>query len=129
MVTNNVRFGNVYETLGKDWFVAVIDRFYDKVETDDLLRRLYPQDLTESRDHMVKFLIQFWGGPTTYSDERGHPRLRMRHMPFEIGQAERDAWMKHMREAVQEGNLQAELEQQMLDYFERAATHTINTAS
>ena len=118
----------VYETVGgTPWFVTLIDRFYAAIETDLLLRPLYPDDLTESRDHMVKFLVQYWGGPTTYSEERGHPRLRMRHARFVITNAERDAWYAHMADAVRAGGLDDELEQQMLDYFALAASHLINT--
>lgn len=112
---------------GTPWFTAMIDRFYDAVETDLLIRPMYPDDLTESRDHMVKFLSQYWGGPTTYSDERGHPRLRMRHAPFIITDAERDAWLTHMLAAVRSGDLPAEIEQKMVDYFDMAAAHMINT--
>lgn len=119
----------IYEAVGgMVWFESMIDRFYDAVESDVLLRPLYPEDLTESRDHMVKFLAQYWGGPTTYSEERGHPRLRMRHAPFVIGTAERDAWVTHMVGAVRTGGLHPDVEQHMVDYFEMAATHMINTA-
>lgn len=118
---------SVFEAVGgTPWFVELIDRFYSAVESDLLLRPLYPEDLSESREHMVLFLQQYWGGPTTYSEQRGHPRLRMRHAPFVITSAERDAWLKHMADAVRSGNLEPELEQQMLDYFEMAATHLIN---
>jgi len=118
----------VYEAVGgTPWFVGLIDRFYDAVAVDVLLRPMYPDDLTESREHMVKFLVQYWGGPTTYSEERGHPRLRMRHAPFVITDAERNAWFDHMADAVRAGNLSSELEQQMIDYFAMAATHMINT--
>jgi len=104
----------------------MIDHFYDRVETDLLLRPMYPDDLTESRDQMVKFLSQYWGGPTTYSEERGHPRLRMRHAPFVITDAEKDAWLEHMLSAVRAGDLHPHVEQQMVDYFTMAATHMIN---
>ena len=120
----------IYDAVGgHDWFVALIDRFYDAVDTDVLLRPLYPQDLTESRDHMVKFLAQYWGGPTTYSEQRGHPRLRMRHAPFVITSAEKDAWLHHMVNAVRSGDLEPEIEQRMVDYFDMAATHLINAGS
>ena len=120
---------SVYEAVGGyPWFEALIDRFYAGVATDPLLRPLYPDDLTDSKDHMVKFLVQYWGGPTTYSEERGHPRLRMRHAPFVITIAERNAWMRHMVEAIEAGDLDAELEGQMTGYFDMAATHMINTA-
>ena len=117
----------VYQTVGgTPFFEALIDRFYDRVATDVLLRPLYPEDLTESRDHMVKFLQQYWGGPTTYSEERGHPRLRMRHAPFVITNAEATAWLGHMVAAVEAGDLPDELETQMIDYFTMSTTHMIN---
>lgn len=111
---------------GTAWFVALVDRFYDGVETDEVLRPLYPDDLTESRAHMVGFLVQYWGGPATYSEQRGHPRLRMRHAPFAIGGAERDAWVRHMAVAVCGGDLPPDAEAQVLDYFATAATHLVN---
>lgn len=117
----------IFEAVGgTPWFEAMIDHFYDAVATDPLLRPMYPDDLTESRDHMVKFLSQYWGGPTTYSEERGHPRLRMRHAPFVITNAEKDAWLKHMLAAVRAGALDPQIETQMVDYFTMAATHMIN---
>ena len=92
----------MYERVGGTaWFEELVARFYDGVETDPVLRPLYPgDDLTDAREHLCGFLVQYWGGPTTYSEERGHPRLRMRHMPFVIGEAERDAWYRHMAAAV-----------------------------
>lgn len=93
--------GSVYEAVG-GWafFVDLVDRFYAGVASDVLLRPLYPEDLTDARRHLTGFLAQYWGGPSTYSDERGHPRLRMRHAPFAIGEAERDAWLRHMLGAL-----------------------------
>ena len=85
---------------GERFFVELIERFYDGVSGDALIRPLYPEDLTDSRRHMVLFLQQYWGGPTTYDQERGHPRLRMRHAPFVISEAERDAWLHHMLAAL-----------------------------
>ena len=118
---------SIYEAVGgTQWFVEMIDRFYDGVQTDLLLRPMYPDDLTESREHMVLFLQQYFGGPTTYSDQRGHPRLRMRHAPFIITNAEKDAWLKHMVAAVKAGELDPTIEERMLDYFDMAATHMIN---
>ena len=111
---------------GAPWFEEMIDRFYDAVETDPLIRSMYPDDLTESRDHMVKFLSQYWGGPTTYSEERGHPRLRMRHAPFVIAGAEKEAWLRHMLTAVRAGDLHPEIEQRIVEYFETAANHMVN---
>ncbi|HEX3621115.1 MAG TPA: globin [Acidimicrobiales bacterium] len=87
----------VYDVVGgQQFFVDLVDGFYAGVATDALLRPLYPDDLTESRRHLAGFLVQYWGGPSTYSNERGHPRLRMRHAPFSVGEAERDAWLRHM---------------------------------
>lgn len=111
---------------GSPWFVALVDRFYDGVEGDPVLRPLYPDDLTESRAHMAGFLVQYWGGPATYSEQRGHPRLRMRHAPFAIGAPEREAWVRHMDAAVRAGDLPPEVEAQVLDYFATAAAHLVN---
>ena len=89
--------GSVYAAVGGGpFFVDLVDGFYAGVSVDRLLRPLYPEDLADSRRHLAGFLMQYWGGPSTYSDERGHPRLRMRHAPFAIGEAERDAWLRHM---------------------------------
>jgi hemoglobin len=80
--------GTVYDAVGgRPFFVDLVDGFYAGVSADLLLRPLYPEDLTDSRRHLTGFLTQYWGGPSTYSDERGHPRLRMRHAPFAIGDA------------------------------------------
>lgn len=89
--------GSVYGTVGgRPFFDDLVDGFYAGVSIDPLLRPLYPEDLTDSRRHLAGFLTQYWGGPSTYSAARGHPRLRMRHAPFAIGEAERDAWLHHM---------------------------------
>ncbi len=121
------RSQSVYDLVGgTPWFEALIEHFYDAVDTDPVLRPLYPDDLTESRSHMVGFLQQYWGGPATYSEQRGHPRLRMRHAPFAIGPAERDAWFQHMAAAVRAGGLAPDIEAEMIAYFEMATTHMIN---
>ncbi len=122
---------NVYEAVGgTEFFVDLVDRFYQRVGTDLLLRPLYPEDLSDSRRHMALFLQQYWGGPGTYSEERGHPRLRGRHAPFVIGEAERDAWFGHMAAAldavVADRGTVPELEAQMLDYFAQAADFLVN---
>lgn len=111
---------------GQPAFERIIDRFYAGIESDTLLRPMYPADLTESRRHMVLFLMQYFGGPGTYSQERGHPRLRMRHAPYAIGVPERDAWMKHMAAAVKAEGLTPQVEAIMMEYFERAATFMMN---
>ena len=84
------------------FFVALVDKFYAEVAGDPVLLAVYPEpdDLTAARHHLALFLAQYWGGPRTYDEERGHPRLRMRHAPFPIGPAERDAWLRHMRAAI-----------------------------
>ena len=92
---------NVHDAVGgAAFFGELVERFYDGVSGDLLLRPLYPEDLAESRRHLVLFLQQYWGGPTTYDQERGHPRLRQRHAPFVIGEPERDAWLQHMLAAL-----------------------------
>ena len=117
----------IYEAVGgAPTFRRIIARFYDGVENDALLRPMYPDDLTESRRTMTLFLMQFFGGPDEYSQERGHPRLRMRHAPFAIGQAERDAWMKHMTAAIQAEGFASQIEATLLDYFNRTATFMMN---
>lgn len=88
---------------GTPFFEALVDRFYEGVESDPALRPVYPEaDLAGARRRLTLFLIQYWGGPTTYGEERGHPRLRMRHAPFAIGPAERDRWLVHMQAAIAE---------------------------
>ena len=92
---------NVHDAVGGEaFFTELVDRFYDGVARDPVLRPLYPEDLADSRRHLALFLRQYWGGPGTYSEERGHPRLRMRHAPFAIGEPERDAWLRHMLAAL-----------------------------
>ena len=94
--------GSLYERAGgTPFFETLVARFYDSVAGDPLLRPVYPEaDLAPARHRLTLFLIQYWGGPTTYDQERGHPRLRMRHAPFAIGPAERDRWLVHMRAAI-----------------------------
>lgn len=123
--------GNVFESVGgESFFSDLVERFYASVAMDPLLRPLYPDDLTGSIRHMQLFLQQYWGGPGTYSEERGHPRLRQRHLPFVIGEAERDAWLRHMAKAldsvVTERGTPAEIEAQMLDHFLQTADFMVN---
>jgi hemoglobin len=120
----------MYERVGgASWFEALTERFYAAVATDAVLRPLYPEDLDPPRRHLCGFLIQYWGGPDDYSRERGHPRLRMRHFPFAIAAAERDAWFRLMAEAVRAGGLDTADEEEMLRYFDAAATHLINVSA
>jgi hemoglobin len=120
---------SLYDEVGGDaFFVALVDRFYQRVATDPVLRPLYPAgDLGESRRTLTAFLVQYWGGPAAYSQERGHPRLRMRHAPFSIGLAQRDAWLAAMTTAVLASGADPGVQQRLLDYFEMAANHMINT--
>lgn len=117
----------VYERVGGDeFFVELVERFYEFVETDLVLRPLYPQNLEPGKVHLAAFLAQYWGGPPQYSLERGHPRLRQRHMPFPIGQAERDAWATHMLSALSSMNAPFHEAALMAEYFERTATLMMN---
>jgi len=117
----------MYERVGGHrWFEALVERFYAAVEADPVLRPLYPDDLGPARAHLTGFLVQYWGGPTTYSEERGHPRLRMRHARFAIGQAERDAWFRAMSSAVRAAGLAVVDEEAFLTYFDLAATSLVN---
>jgi hemoglobin len=108
---------------GMPFFEALVDRFYEGVASDPELLRVYPSpdDLSGARHRLTLFLAQYWGGPATYNDERGHPRLRMRHVPFEIGPAERDAWLRHMREAVAFVEPPPAVVARLLAYFDMAA--------
>jgi hemoglobin len=110
------------EVGGAPVFRALGARFYAGVRTDPVLAPLYPQDDWDGAETRLRgFLEQYWGGPTTYSQERGHPRLRMRHAPFAIGPAERDAWLAHMRDAVDSLGLSAEQDATLWGYLEMAA--------
>jgi hemoglobin len=117
----------LYERVGGEpFFVALVERFYEGVAADDVLRPLYPADLGPPRRHLALFLMQYWGGPRTYSDQRGHPRLRMRHMRFRIGEPERSAWLAHMHAAVDASGASAADAQALKDYFATAATSLLN---
>ena len=122
---------NLFDAVGgQPFFDELVERFYRRVESDPVMRPMYPDDLTGPKRHLALFLGQYWGGPTTYGDERGHPRLRMRHAPFTIGEAERDAWLRHMSAAldslVDERDIHPAIEARMLDYFGMAADGMIN---
>jgi hemoglobin len=113
---------------GEPTFRKLVDEFYAGVANDPLLRPMYPEeDLGPAADRLALFLMQYWGGPRTYSMQRGHPRLRMRHAPYRIGPAERDAWLRHMRRAVESLNLPPELAGPLWEYLERVAYFLVNT--
>jgi hemoglobin len=104
------------------FFDRLVARFYAGVANDPVLRPLYPEvDLAPAQRRLTLFLAQYWGGPTTYNDERGHPRLRMRHFPFAIGGAERDRWLAHMRAAIDETAPEADVRAELERYFDMAA--------
>ena len=118
---------SVFELLGgAEPIRLMVEAFYDRVEGDAILRPMYPDDLTESKRRLFLFLVQFFGGPTQYSQERGHPRLRMRHFPFAIDQQARDHWLDHMRAAIDEIDIAEPARSMMGDYFERSSTFLIN---
>ena len=113
---------------GHATFVRLVDAFYAGVAQDPVLRPMYPDDdLGPAADRLRGFLEQYWGGPTAYSDERGHPRLRMRHAPFRVDVDARDRWLAHMRAAVGSLELAPAQESQLWDYLERAAWSMVNT--
>lgn len=117
----------IYARIGRDQpFYALVDAFYGGVEADQTLRPLYPDDLTEAKRHLSWFLIQRFGGPTHYGQQRGHPRLRMRHVPFRIGPAESDAWLRHMAAAVEATPEFQPFRDILTRYFAESAAFLIN---
>ncbi|NWG19659.1 MAG: globin [Chloroflexi bacterium] len=123
----NDRTPTIYELAGGDEpFRRLVDAFYARIERDPLLRPMFPADLEPGKLHQFLFITQYFGGPPRYTELRGHPRLRARHLPFVIGQAERDAWAGHMRAAIDEAGFSGEVRQALLNYFERTATFMIN---
>jgi hemoglobin len=113
---------------GHETFVRLVDAFYAGVAEDPVLRPMYPDDdLEPAKDRFRGFLEQYWGGPTTYGEQRGHPRLRMRHAPFRVDEQARDHWLGHMRTAVAALHLAPPLESVLWDYLERAAWSMVNT--
>jgi hemoglobin len=117
---------------GHDTFRRLVSRFYQLVREDEILLPLYPPDeLDAAEQRLLMFLEQYWGGPRTYSDQRGHPRLRMRHAPFRIGFLERDAWLRNMHIAVAEidaATMDDAHRAELLAYLEMAAQSMVNSA-
>lgn len=112
---------------GGPTFEKLVSHFYALVSVDPVLRPMYPEeDLKGAAERLLMFLEQYWGGPTTYSEQRGHPRLRMRHANFEIGEAERDAWLRNMKSAVHELEIGAELKSELWEYLVMAANSMVN---
>ncbi len=134
-----IRMGQGGEPVGRTFWEQVGERptfeklvraFYDGIRTDEVLLPMYPEqpDLEGAIQRLTGFLEQYWGGPGTYSEERGHPRLRMRHMPFAVTPDARDRWLKHMRAAVDTLELAPMQESMLWDYLERAAHAMVNSA-
>lgn len=119
---------SLYEAIGGEpAFQRLVHRFYVEVAADPQLRPVYPsRDLGPAEEHLRMFLVQYWGGPATYNERRGHPRLRMRHRHFAIGPAERDAWLRHMRTAMDELELDPALDTQLWEYLVMAAHSLVN---
>ncbi len=118
-----------YEQVGgHETFEKLVAEFYRGVAGDPVLKPMYPEeDLGPAADRLRMFLEQYWGGPTTYSETRGHPRLRMRHVPYKVNPDARDRWLKHMRAAIDSLDLPPMLEATLWDYFERSAHALVNT--
>ena len=119
---------SVYEAVGgEEAFTRLVHRFYAEVAKDPLLRPVCPaKDLGPAEENMRLFLIQYWGGPATYSERRGHPRLRKRHVRFHIGQTERDLWLRHMRTALDDLRLDDALDRQIWNYLVTGAHSLVN---
>ena len=121
---------SVYEFIGGEATLRrLVDLFYARVEADPVLRPLFPDDLEPGKRWQFLFLMQYFGGPAQYADERGHPRLRMRHMPFAIDTEARDRWLGHMLAAIDEMGITEPARAVMREYFERASTHMVNVVS
>ena len=121
--------GNFFEMVGGEaTFQRLTAKFYEGVATDEILRPMYPEeDLGPAEERLRLFLIQYWGGPTTYQELRGHPRLRMRHSPFKINPLARERWLHHMRAAVESLQLPPQRQAELWAYLDRAATAMLNT--
>ncbi|MEE6280404.1 globin [Georgenia sunbinii] len=119
----------VYQAMGgRATFERLVRRFYAGVREDDVLAPMYPpEDFDGAVERLTMFLEQYWGGPSTYSETRGHPRLRMRHAPYAVTPLARDRWLAHMRDGVDELGLSAEHEDLLWDYLVRAAYSLVNT--
>ena len=119
-----------YEVFGgHDFFTRLVAAFYTRVANDAVLRPMYPPGSLEAAEWRLRsFLEQYWGGPTDYSDQRGHPRLRMRHVGFAIDATARDHWLRHMREALDEQQLPPEKDQVLWQYLQGAAFAMQNVA-
>lgn len=118
-----------YEEVGGfETFRTIVARFYEGVAADEVLRPLYPEeDLGPAEERFLLFLVQYWGGPTTYSETRGHPRLRMRHAPFKVNPEAKDRWLHHFRAGMDAADLTPEQDARLWDYVTHAAQFMVNT--
>jgi len=125
----DVRPPSLFDAIGgEETFRRLVDAFYSGVAADPVLRAIYPEDdLGPAAERLRMFLVQYWGGPSTYSQTRGHPRLRMRHAPFAVSSTARDAWLRHMRAALDSLDLPPEYDETMWRYFTSAAESLRNT--
>ena len=119
---------SLYEEMGgRATFEKLVSHFYALVSVDPVLRPMYPEDdIKGAAERLLMFLEQYWGGPSTYSEQRGHPRLRMRHAAFYIGEMERDVWLRHMKSAVDELEMRDELREELWSYLVMAANSMVN---
>jgi hemoglobin len=117
-----------YEKVGgHETFVAIVDGFYQQLEVEPLLLAMYPKnDMAGAKERLMLFLEQYWGGPTTYSDQRGHPRLRMRHVGFQIGEAQKQAWLRCAHAAIIDLPMEEALKEELWSYFQYAAHSMLN---
>ncbi len=118
--------GTVYQALGEATFRALSGAFYRRVESDPVLRAVFPADLSEAPEKQALFLIQYFGGPAGYSEKYGAPLLRQRHMPFPIDRTARDRWLEHMLGAIGEVGIPEPYSSVLADYFEQFSVHMIN---
>jgi hemoglobin len=113
---------------GQEFFTNLVKDFYKEILNDPILKPMYPEDdMAGAVERLTLFLIQYWGGPTTYSDLRGHPRLRMRHAAFPIDFVARDSWLKNMAVAIEKQNISNEIKNKLWNYFQMAADSMVNT--
>ena len=116
----------IYEQLGEENIRKIVQLFYEKIAEDELIRPMYPKELAPAEDRLFLFLVQVFGGPATYSEKRGHPRLRRRHFAYPIDMTASDRWLQHMSEAVDQIEMSNETRTQVLGYFGRAALWMVN---
>ncbi len=127
MSSDKLSIHEIYDLIGGASTVQrLVDEFYARVEADEELRSIFPDDLEPGKRYQFLFLSQFFGGPTNYSDERGHPRLRMRHMPYPINKTARDKWLQYMLEAIDVVGIPEPARSLMHEYFERGSTFMVN---